>query len=73
MNKKVQARLYSKTYWLGLIVLVLTYTQSNFALIKSYLGEYESAVNYAIGLSILVLREVTKKPLSDKVKDPNVL
>jgi uncharacterized membrane protein len=73
MNKKIKERLSSKTYWLGLLVIVLTFTQDNFGLIQQYLGDNANAANYAVGVLILVLRELTKEPLSGKIKDKNDL
>lgn len=69
----VKSRYKSKTYRLGLVVIVLAYTQDNFGLVSQYLGEYSNLVNYVIGGSILILREMTKEPLSSKVKDKNAL
>ena len=64
----INQRLKSKTYWLGAFVLALTYTQQNFGLIERHLGESAQLIDYGIGLSILLLRELTKKPLSEKGK-----
>lgn len=62
----VKQRLKSKTYWLGLAVLILTYAQANFALISQYVGEHQNAINFVIGFLILFFREITKEPLSKK-------
>lgn len=66
MKKEIVQRAYSKTYWLGLAVLLLGYLQQNFSLIDSYLGEYKNAVYFVIGILILIMRELTKEPLSEK-------
>lgn len=68
----IKARLKSKTYYLGLFVLCLTFTQDNFGLVSQYLGEYSNLVNYTIGVLILIMRELTVEPVSKKIKDPNV-
>lgn len=65
----VKQRWKSKTYWLGFFVMILTYAQANYSLVSQYLGEYQNGINFLIGFLILVLREVTKEPLSEKTND----
>jgi len=68
MKKQIQERAYSKTYWLGFAVLLLGYLQQNFALLETYLGDYKDSVFFVVGFLILILRELTKEPLSQKSK-----
>lgn len=62
----VVQRWKSRTYWLGLFVIFLTYLQTNFALVAQYVGEYQNLINFIVGFLILALREATKEPLSAK-------
>lgn len=68
MKKQIQERAHSKTYWLGFAVLLLGYLQQNFALLETYLGDYKDSVFFVVGILILILRELTKEPLSQKAK-----
>lgn len=63
----VAQRAKSKTYWLGIVIMLLGFAQANFPMIAGYLGEFQGAVNFLIGALVLILRELTKEPLSDKV------
>lgn len=62
----VAQRAASKTYWFGLAIMLLGYVQDNFPLIDHYLGQYDTAVKFAIGFVIILLREVTTKALKEK-------
>ena len=66
MKQQIQQRAKSKTYWLGFAVMMLSYVQSNIAQVDQFLGEYKGLVMFVIGALIMILREVTKGPLSDK-------
>ena len=66
MKDGINQRINSKTYWLGMAVLVLGFLQSNISQLDAWLGEYRGPVNVAIGLAILVMRELTKAPLESK-------
>lgn len=70
MKKQIEQRYHSKTYWLGFAVMLLGYLQQNFSLLDTYLGEYRNAVYLVVGLLIMVFRELTKEPLSEKGKPP---
>lgn len=72
---KLQGSVRSKTQWLGLAVLVVSYLQlpANEALIKKLLGEETLALaGMLIGLGILIARWYTENSLVDKVpqRDP---
>lgn len=62
----VKQRAKSKTYWLGMAIVMLSFAQANFAQIAAFMGEYSSAVNFCIGMAICVMRELTKSSLSAK-------
>lgn len=66
MKKEIAQRISSKTYWLGLAVLALGFLESNIAQLDVFLGEYSGPVKIGIGLLILIMRELTKVPLSEK-------
>lgn len=70
MKKQIEQRAKSKTYWLGFAVMLLGYLQQNFSLIDKYLGDSRDIAFFAVGFLILVLRELTKTPISEKGKPP---
>lgn len=72
MKKEIGQRIHSKTYWLGFGVLFLGYLQQNFSLIDSYLGDYKNAVYFVVGVLILIMRELTTQPLSEKKKNADI-
>lgn len=66
MKQQIKQRVRSKTYWLGFAVMMLSYAQSNIGQVDQFVGEYKGLVTFVIGALIMVLREATKGPLSDK-------
>lgn len=66
MKQQIQQRAKSKTYWLGIAIMLLSYVQENFVLVEQYVGEYKGTVIFIIGGLILFFREITKGPLSEK-------
>lgn len=66
MKEQITQRAKSKTYWLGMAVMFLSYAQTNIGQIEQFLGGYEGAVTFVIGGLIMFMREVTTKPLSGK-------
>jgi hypothetical protein len=67
MSKAImKQRLQSKTYIFGVVIMALGFAQQNISMLGAFLGEYQGAINFAIGLSVLILRELTKAPLSEK-------
>lgn len=64
--KAIKQRLRSKTYYLGLVIMVLGYLEQNAALLKTMLGDYYGLFVMGVGVAVLVLREITKEPIDAK-------
>lgn len=62
----IKQQLKSKTNHLGTALFGLVFLQANFPRLESYLQEYSNIVFIALGLSIIVLRQITTKPVSEK-------
>ena len=57
----------SKTNWLGLSVIVLTYAQANLAQLEGMVSAGTlKTVGFALGIAIIVNRFFTTQPLSQK-------
>jgi len=62
----IKHRLKSKTYLFGILIMALGFAQQNISMLGTFLGEYQGTINFVIGLTVLILRELTKTPLGDK-------
>lgn len=62
-------RLKSKTYWFGVSVIAAGYLEANTRVISQLIPEnYRALAVSTLGVIVLLLREVTKAPLSDKTE-----
>ena len=64
---------HSKTIWLGTHLMaaapVLEYARDNSTLLHHYIGAADGAVSFALGVVVVWLRNVTRKPIG-KVAAP---
>lgn len=56
----------SRTSWVGLSIVLLSFVQANFDLVARHLGEAQGAVLFTVGLTIIALRHVTTTAVADK-------
>lgn len=59
-------RLKSKTYWLGIAAMAMSYMQTNADMLRPFLEEHFGLVMFLFGLGSMFIRELTKAPVSDK-------
>ena len=62
MNKQMK----SKTNWLGTAVLILGTIQTGLPEVAHYLGDKMGLINMGIGVAIIILRQLTTQPISEK-------
>ena len=55
----MKKRHLSKTNWYGMLILSLGFLQTEFPRLEAVLGENAGVVYIGIGLSIIILRELT--------------
>ena len=64
---------HSKTIWLGTHLMaaapVLEYARDNSTLLHAYVGKADAAISFALGVIVVWLRNVTRKPIG-KMPDP---
>lgn len=66
MRERAAQRANSKAYRLGMAVAVLGYAQENFDMIAPLIGAAGGWVTFGIGIAIIIVRELTNAPLSQK-------
>lgn len=66
MRERAAQRANSKAYMLGTVVSLLGFLQENSAMIATAIGDAGGWVNLAIGAAIIIVRELTNAPLSQK-------
>lgn len=64
--KAVAQRLKSKTNQAALLIGIIGLLETNLGMLKDVLGEYYGLTYIAISIAMMVLREVTTQPVSEK-------
>ena len=62
----MKSRAKSKTYWLGMISIILGTVVSNPEIIGPYFGDHAGLIMMILGIAGMVIREYTSESLSTK-------
>ncbi len=63
---EILKRLKSKTYGWALVPMILAYIETNADMIRPLLHEWYGPTMFVIGLVAMLIRELTKTPVSEK-------